>query len=186
MAFLPLACTSKPETQIVEYADHCIGDFLSHARRQPWYDNTIFVILADHGKLVGEADSELPQSYNHIPCIIFGAGVENTVYDGLGTQIDVVPTLMGLLNMDYTYDGFGVDLLNEQRDKVFYTSDTHIVARDSAHVYLYSPSMEKSFYYDTTAGGGLRQVNGGSAFEPLQHYVFAMEQTAEYLQRHTK
>ena len=176
--------TTEPETQIVEYADYCLGEFLAQARRQPWYDRTIFVILADHGKLVGEADSELPQSYNHIPCIIFGPDVEKGVYDGLATQVDLMPTLMGLLNMSYTYDGFGVDLLRERRNKVFYTSDTHIVARDSARLYLYSPAMEKSFYYDMTEGRRLQQTTDSAHYGDLRRYVFAMEQTAEYLQRH--
>ena len=176
--------TSQPETQIVEYADHCLGEFLAQARRQPWYDHTVFVLLADHGKLVGEADSELPQSYNHIPCIIFGPGVEQGVYDGLATQVDVMPTLLGLLHMSYTYDGFGVDLLRERRDKVFYTSDTHIVARDSTRLYLYSPAMEKSFYYDVSADRHLQQSTDSLRFGDLRRYVFAMEQTAEYLQRH--
>ena len=99
--------TKKPETQIVEYADWCVGRFLQEARRQPWYDNTLFVILADHGKLVGKMDSELPQSYNHIPLIIFGPGIEPRLYDGLGTQVDVMPTLLGLMGISYDYDGFG-------------------------------------------------------------------------------
>ena len=73
-------CKSKePEMQIVEYADRCIGDFIKAARRQAWYDNTIFVVLADHGKLVGKADAELPQSYNHIPLMIFGKGIQPQV-----------------------------------------------------------------------------------------------------------
>ncbi len=180
------ARTNDPETQIVEYADRCIGDFLAQARRQSWYDNTIFVILADHGKLVGQMDSELPQSYNHIPCLIFGKGVEPNLYDGLGTQIDLMPTLLGIMNMSYDYDGFGVDLLREQRDRVFYTSDTHVVARDSANVYLYSPKMEKDFCYDLSTNGQLHPTTFNNHFQLLRQYVFAMEQTAEFINRHGK
>ena len=180
------AKSAKDETQIVEYADQCIGNFLTQASRQPWYDNTIFVILADHGKLVGQMDSELPQSYNHIPCIIFGKGVEPEIYDGLGTQIDLMPTLLGILNMSYDYDGFGVDLLRERRDRVFYTSDTHIVARDSTNVYLYSPQLEKDFCYEIANGGKLQPTVFNNHFQQLRQYVFAMEQTAEFMSRHRK
>ena len=180
------ARTSKPETQIVEYADKCIGDFLAEARRQPWYDNTVFVILADHGKLVGEMDSELPQSYNHIPCMMFGPGIEPTVYDGLGMQVDVMPTLLGLMGMDYEYEGFGLDLLKTRRDKVFYTSDTQLVARDSSACLIHDPHLQKDFCYEVTDGGQLRQAATGTKghFDALLRYVFAMEQTAEYMQRH--
>lgn len=50
--------TKEKETQIVEYADWAIGDFLKKASREPWYKNTIFVIQADHGKLVGKSEGE--------------------------------------------------------------------------------------------------------------------------------
>lgn len=103
------ARTKDPETQIVEYADWAIGDFLRKARKRPWYKNTIFVIQADHGKMVGKSDVELPESYNHIPLIMFGPGIKPMKYDGLGMQVDVMPTLLGLMGVSYNYDGFGVD-----------------------------------------------------------------------------
>ncbi len=101
--------TKEPETQIVEYADWAIGNFLSKARKQSWYNNTVFVILADHGKLVGKVSGELPESYNHIPLLIFGPGVENKRVDKLANQVDLMPTLMSLLGISYQYDGFGID-----------------------------------------------------------------------------
>ncbi len=177
--------SNKPETQIVEYADWCIGNFLNQAKRQPWYDNTMFVILADHGKLVGEMDAELPQSYNHIPCIIFGPGVSPEQYDGLAMQVDVMPTLLGLMGMSYDYDGFGIDLLRQRRQRVFYTSDTHIVARNSSAAVVYNAQMQKPFCYNVAQDGMLRLASAATAaHDSLQRYAFAMEQTAEYLQRH--
>ena len=178
--------TKEPETQIVEYADWCIGHFLAEARQQPWYANTLFVILADHGKLVGEMDSELPQSYNHIPLIIFGPGIQPALYDGLGTQVDVMPTLLGLMHIGYDYDGFGVDLLRERRQQVFYTSDTQIVARDSASCFIHNPMLGRDFCYDVLPDGRLRQTHDDHRFQPLRQYGFAMVQTAEFMQRHSK
>ena len=178
--------TAEPETQIVEYADRCIGDFLAQARQQPWYANTIFVVLADHGKLVGEMDSELPQSYNHIPCMIFGPGVAERRYDGLATQIDVMPTLLGIMGLSYDYEGFGIDLLRHPRQRVFYTSDTQLVARDSTACVIHNPQMQRDFTYEVTATGQLRPTVATARHDSLRRYVFAMEQTAEYLQRHSR
>ena len=176
--------TSKdPETQIVEYADWCIGDFLHKAQREPWYANTVFVVLADHGKLVGTADSELPQSYNHIPLMIFGAGIQPQEYNQLGMQVDVMPTLLNIIGIDYDYNGFGTDLLHQPRQMVFYSADNQIVARDSARCFLYHPQMKKSFCYDIGNDGRLIQTNDEQPFGALRRYVFAMEQTAEYLFR---
>ena len=176
--------TKEPETQIVEYADRCIGEFLAQAKGQPWYDNTIFVILADHGKLVGEMDSELPQSYNHIPCIMFGPGIPEKRYDGLATQIDVMPTLLGCMGISYEYEGFGTDLLRHPRQRVFYTSDTQLVARDSAACVIHNPQMQRDFCYEVGDNGLLRPTERTARHDSLRRYVFAMIQTAEYMQRH--
>ena len=177
---------NSPETQIVEYADWCIGDFLKKAKKESWYDNTVFVVLADHGKLVGTADSELPQSYNHIPLMIFGAGIPSQEYTQLGMQVDVMPTLLNMLGLDYDYNGFGMDLLHQQRQMVFYSADNQIVARDSTRCFLYHPQMKKSFCYDIGHNGQLIQTHNEESFASLRRYVFAMEQTAEFLFRKLK
>ncbi|RRD02590.1 LTA synthase family protein [Prevotella sp. OH937_COT-195] len=180
-------CRSKePETQIVEYADRCIGDFLQAAQRQPWYDNTIFVVLADHGKLVGKADAELPQSYNHIPLMMFGCGIQPQVYEGPGCQIDVMPTLLGIMGIGYTFDGFGQDLLRHPREMVFYSADNQIVARNNEQVFIYSPEMQKSFTYGVMPGWQLAEMKPGAATDVLRRYVFAMIETAEFNERQSR
>ena len=173
--------TKDKQTQIVEYADWCIGDFLRKAAKEPWFKNTIFVIQADHGKMVGQSDAELPVSYNHIPLIIFGKGVKPMKYTGLGTQVDVMPTLLGLMKVNYTFEGFGVDLLKRKRDMVFYSADNQIVARDATHCYIYNPRMDKTFCYDALPGWKLRDTRFTNAFRSLRRYVFSMEQTAQFM-----
>lgn len=175
--------TREKETQIVEYADWAIGDFLKKASQEPWYWNTIFVIQADHGKLIGKSEGELPQSYNHIPLIIFGPGVPQMQYAGLGMQVDVMPTLFHLMHLNYEYEGFGVDLLKQQRPMVFYSADNQIVARDSKRCYLYSPSMNRSFCYDVLPNGELKENRQEAKFKDLRNYVFSNIQAAEYIER---
>ncbi len=173
--------TKDKETQIVEYADWCIGDFLRQAQRQAWYRNTIFVIMADHGKIVGKVSGELPQSYNHIPLIMFGPGVPTGKVEKLATQVDVMPTLLSLLGTSYEYDGFGIDQMTTERPLVFYSADNQIVARSHDLCYIYEPKTGKAFYYRTTPHWGLREVKPSKAFDPLRRYVFSMIQTAQYI-----
>ena len=180
------AKTSKPETQIVEYADWAIGDFIKKAKKQPWYKNTVFVILADHGKLVGNSNCELPVSYNHIPLIIFGADVPTMKCNNLMEQIDVMPTLMQLLNMSYKYNGFGINAIKSKRTKAFYSADNEIVGRDAKRCYIYNPSMNSSFCYDVDQNGKLRQNKNINQFSYLRNYVFSMTQTAEYTTRKSR
>lgn len=172
--------TKEPETQIVEYADWSIGDFLKKAEKEPWFKNTIFVIMADHGKLVGKATTEAPESYNHIPLIMFGPGIPAKHYDGLATQVDVMPTLLSLLNMSYEYDGFGQNILKTPRPMVFYSADNQVIARNQKMVYVYNPKMQKSFCYLINPDGSLKETTMSAAFKPLQHYVFSMIQTAQF------
>lgn len=120
--------SDKPEDQIVEYADWSIKQFITEAEKQPWFDNTIFVLLGDHGKLVDSPESEIPQSYNHIPLMIYGKGIQPEIRAQFGGQIDVAPTLLGLLNIGYIQNNFGINLLKEQRPCIFYTADNLIAA----------------------------------------------------------
>ena len=171
--------TKNKETQIVEYADWALGDFLRKARREPWYANTIFVIMADHGKLVGKATTEAPESYNHIPLMMFGPGVPSGRYEALALQVDVMPTLLSMLNMSYTYDGFGQDLLHKERPMAFYSADNQLIARTRDRVYVYNPKMNRRFCYTVGNDGSLRETRMSPAFNPLERYVFAMIQTAQ-------
>ena len=173
--------TKEPETQIVEYADWAIGNFLSKARKQSWYNNTVFVILADHGKLVGKVSGELPESYNHIPLLIFGPGVENKRVDKLANQVDLMPTLMSLLGISYQYDGFGIDQTKDERPIVFYSADNQIVARSATHCYIYEPKTNRAFCYNIKNDGQLQATQETAVFEPLKRYAFGMIQTAQFM-----
>ncbi len=172
--------TGEPETQIVEYADWAIGDFLKKAQKEPWYRNTVFVVLADHGKLVGNPSTEVPESYNHIPMFIFGSGIPTMRYDSLALQVDLMPTLLSLLNMSYSYEGFGQDLLAHQRQMAFYSADNQIIARDKDKMYVLNHKTGKEFCYDVRPDGTLREARMAKRFEPLRQYAFSMIQTAQF------
>lgn len=172
--------SEKPEDQIVEYADWSIRQFMTEAEKQPWFDNTIFVLLGDHGKLVGSPGSEIPQSYNHIPLMIYGKDIQPEIKDNFGGQVDVAPTLLGLLNISYTQNNLGIDLLKEQRPCMFYTADNLIAARDTTHLYIYSPDNKQEFRYEQT-GSTLHVAEDNEAFQRLKNYCFSMLQSTEYL-----
>lgn len=177
--------SSKPEDQIVEYADWAIRGFMREAEKQPWFDNTVFVLLGDHGKMVGTPECEMPQSYNHIPLMIYGKGIEPRMIDGLGGQVDVAPTLLGLLNVSYTQNDFGVNLLEEQRPCMFFTADNLIGARDSSGFFIFSPESQQEFRYKQV-GDKLQMADQDSAFSKLKEYCFSMLQSAEYLVKEQK
>lgn len=101
----------------VKYTDYAINQFLQQAHTHKWFDSTIFVIVADH--CAGSAGSvELPVNGYHIPMLIYAPGiVAPQQFDELTAQIDVGPTVLGLLNMPYRSKFFGQDALHTPAEK---------------------------------------------------------------------
>lgn len=96
----------------VKYTDYAIGEFMKAARKKPWFDDTIFVIVADHcGSSAGR--TSLPLRKYEIPLIIYGPGkIRPQRISTLSSQIDVAPTLLALLNWDYKSKFLGKDILS--------------------------------------------------------------------------
>lgn len=174
--------SEKMEDAIVEYADWSIRKFFDAAKEEPWFDNTIFVLLGDHGKLVGTPECEMPQSYNHVPLMVYGKGIAPCVHSQFGGQVDVAPTILGMLGMDYVQNNFGVDLLREVRPCIFYTADNLIAARDGNRLYVYAPETGQEFRYEYRDGRICVSDDEG-AYRMLKEYCFSMLQSTEYLVR---
>jgi phosphoglycerol transferase MdoB-like AlkP superfamily enzyme len=94
----------------VKYADWALGDFLARAASKPWFDNTVFVIVADHqASAAGKTD--LPLARYRIPLLIYAPKlVPPARSEHLIAQIDIAPTLLGLLNWSYTSKFVGHDV----------------------------------------------------------------------------
>jgi phosphoglycerol transferase MdoB-like AlkP superfamily enzyme len=96
----------------VKYTDFAIGKFLRDARNKPWFKNTIFVIVADHcGNSAGKTSMDI-EKY-HIPMFVYNPEIiKPQSIDLQCSQIDVAPTLLGLLNWSYETKFFGKNILN--------------------------------------------------------------------------
>lgn len=107
----------KERNSVVRYTDYAIEKFFEQAKTKPWFDNTIFVIVADHcASSAGK--TSLPHEKYHIPLIIHSPKmIKPRKINSLASQIDIAPTLMGLLKFNYTSKFFGNNLLipNDKR-----------------------------------------------------------------------
>ena len=97
----------------VKYSDYALGDFLTLARKQKWFDDTVFILVADHCAsahgLVG-----LPPGGYHIPLFIYSPKhVPAKEVDKVSSQIDIGPTLLSLLGFRYKSYFWGSDILDE-------------------------------------------------------------------------
>ncbi len=94
----------------VKYTDYAMKKFFEMAKKQPWYNNTVFVILADHCAS-SSGKTELPVDKYRIPAMIFDPAKQPEVCNKMMSQIDIMPTLFGLLNFNYQSKFFGQDVL---------------------------------------------------------------------------
>ena len=107
-----------PEEQLpihkcIRYTDMALRKFFETASKQPWFQNTIFVITSDHTNQTNHAFYQTDIGGFCSPIIIYepGSGREGEMQDKIAQQIDILPTVMGLLHYDEPYFGFGIDVL---------------------------------------------------------------------------
>ena len=106
---------SKLRNSIV-YTDKCLGEFFERMKRSGIWDNTLFVLLADHGtRHVGQLQPHVPEAYR-IPMIFTGGvlAVRDTVVDKIGSQTDMVATLYAQLGMDASAFRYSKNLLDPE------------------------------------------------------------------------
>ncbi|MBF0439899.1 MAG: sulfatase-like hydrolase/transferase [Magnetococcales bacterium] len=94
----------------VKYTDWAFGDFFKRAKERPWFDNTLFVITGDH--CAGSAGkTDLPVERYHIPLMIYAPKqIAPRMEAALISQIDITPTVLGLLQWSYSSRFFGQDI----------------------------------------------------------------------------
>lgn len=97
----------------VKYTDYALRKFFNMAKKQTWFANTVFVIVADHCAS-SSGKTELPIDKYRIPAMIYAPKfIKPNVCNKLVSQIDLMPTLFGLLNFNYESKFFGQDVLKE-------------------------------------------------------------------------
>jgi len=96
------------------YADWALGQFFRQAEKQSYFKNTIFVMVADHGKYM-ETLPQLPADRFHIPCLIYAPyilGSSPRRISTVASQTDILPTILGILGKPEFHQSWGRDLLS--------------------------------------------------------------------------
>ncbi len=137
------------------YADDAVGRFLRAMAAKPVFDSTIFVFTADHARFGGGTLALDPVDFR-VPLLIYGPAVIGSAerrIDVVGGQVDIIPTLLGLLGDSCRHESWGRDLLE------IASSDSGWATFNSSDLVGY---MEQSWYYQEEVGGGhaLFRMNG--------------------------
>jgi phosphoglycerol transferase MdoB-like AlkP superfamily enzyme len=96
------------------YSDWALGEFFREIEKEPYFKNTIFVLVADHGKLL-ESQSDMPLDRYRIACLIYASplfGSSPKKITTIGSQTDLLPTILGLLGQPALHQSWGRDLLS--------------------------------------------------------------------------
>jgi len=96
------------------YSDWALGEFFREAEKEPYFKNTIFVLVADHGKLL-ESQSDMPLDRYRIACLIYAPSLFGSLpkkVTTIGSQTDLLPTILGLLGKPTLHQSWGRDLLS--------------------------------------------------------------------------
>ncbi|MFZ2653114.1 MAG: LTA synthase family protein [Burkholderiaceae bacterium] len=114
---------SAQEYRAFAYLDWCIGQFMRRARLEPYFQNTIFAFVGDHG-IIGATGPHFPPAWRelaitqgHTPLLIYAPGrVAPRRIEHWAQQVDVLPTLAALAGIGYRNTTLGRDLLDARFD----------------------------------------------------------------------
>lgn len=157
----------------VKYTDYAIGKFIHEASTKAWFDNTIFVIIADHcASSAGK--TELPVDKYHIPLLIYAPkNILPGTMNRLMSQIDLGPTLLGLLNFSYTSKFYGYDMykLEPGRERAFISTYQNLGYIRKGELVILSPQSK-------VASFGLSENN--DTFTKIENPAMVLEAIAWY------
>lgn len=147
-ADIPFKPTGKNiQDRATQYADWALGHFIDEAKKYDWFNNTLFVFVADHGLSFGHTYS-MPLSYNHIPCLFYmPSQLKPDTISSLGGQIDVLPTIMNFLKIPFKNNSMGIDLMHEKRPYMYFTADSKIGCIDDTYYYIHLLEEQKELLY---------------------------------------
>ncbi|MGH2552876.1 MAG: LTA synthase family protein, partial [Chitinophagaceae bacterium] len=110
---------SLPEFNAFRYADYCFRNFIETAKNESWFANTIFVFVGDHG-VAGNSEAMYPAVWSqqrltdeHVPLLFYAPQLlMPQKRDEVVSQIDILPTIAGMLHLSYVNTTLGRDLLD--------------------------------------------------------------------------
>ncbi|MGD9707834.1 MAG: LTA synthase family protein, partial [Candidatus Delongbacteria bacterium] len=135
----------------LNYSDHSLKTFFDEVSKKELYKNTIFVLISDHGRST-HANVPMDRNKFHIPFIIFSENEDVKAFsssiDDVCTQIDVLPTVMGLLGGEYENASWGRNILNRNEPQFAFMTDGDKVGLLHNGILLLKSHSREPRYYD--------------------------------------
>lgn len=178
----------------IRYTDMAIGKFFETASREPWFKNTIFVLTSDHTNMSDHPEYQTDLGGFCSPIIVYEPGREAEVLDKIAQQIDILPTVMGMLHYQKNYFGFGIDLLNTPAEDTWavnymggiyqYVKHGHVLQFDGQNprsIYALSDSLMQ---HNLMEDGRWKTEDGKTILPQMERELKAIIQ--QYMERMTQ
>ena len=170
---------------IVRYSDWAIKDFFNKAQKEEWYENTIFVLLGDHGSAQFNNLYDVSLCYHQIPFIIYDPqNEEPVVYEKIASQTDIFPTVMGYLGQEFVNSTFGINLLKDSHKYVVFSSDQAYQCISEEFYYTHDLSSEKEAIYDYKNNNSHNYIDSlRTEADEMNKFSASILQTAQFMVR---
>lgn len=183
--------TSLDEYNAFRYTDFTFKTFMKAAAKQPYYNNTIFVFVGDHG-ITGDAGEMLPKTFTeqrltseHVPLLIYQPKlVKPRTVKTVASQVDVLPTIAGLTGITYINNTLGKNLLANDSASVhaafIFDPDTRKIGIIKNDIHYNYGMNSKTEYFGSITNNEPVKLNDAQKFE-LRQMAEAYYETARYM-----
>lgn len=107
------------------YADWALGEFFKKAKQSGYYDNTIFILTADHVTGLGK-NVDIP-SQHHIPALIIGPNIPKGINSQTASHVDIIPTIIDLAGWQNRHASLGRSMFENHADKTAFIRRNNVV-----------------------------------------------------------
>lgn len=136
----------------VKYADYAVGAFVEEARTRPWFDNTLFVFVGDHGAGSAGKQALNPETHRIFSIFYAPALLKPERRETPVSQIDVLPTLLGLLKWPYDAAFYGKDALKPSYQSRYFVSNYQYIGYlKGKDMVVLKPQRRVEFFRDGKA-----------------------------------
>ena len=192
---------NNDEMNAFRFTDFCYQSFIEAAKKETWFENTIFMFIGDHG-INGNAGNMFPPAWsdagitrNHVPLLFYSPKkIKPQRLHCVASQVDVLPTLAGLANIHYTNTSFGRDLIQQfatdsGKNNIAFIFDANnqdigLIKAPWYYTRNQKGSQEKLLWADFD--GKENTANKDSIIAANRQYTEAFFETSRYMLQHNK
>lgn len=136
----------------VAYTDRCLGDFFDRARRSSNWENTLYIVVADHGHFLPMNRNHYDMERHRIACLLLGGALRpelrGTTNGTWASHVDLPATLLGQLDLPHHRFTWSKDLFDPATNKfAFYTFDEGFGYADGSQAVIYDAASRRAIHW---------------------------------------